>query len=250
VLTTWEVEKRLGLEEGSVRSLASFARPCLVGGWQTAHRLPKERDMAITAGSVFLFSVSRSVDEGKLKKALKRWEDEGIGWRRSEGFGQVLICDPWHLTQEMVCLRWGKGREEPKGKGLPEKLDERVVSFLQKHEGELKRSGLSSSQLNYLQSYASILDRLYRLKAMEKPNERLIEYLRRQAERKIGGWDHKIEGKSLAEALIEVLGLEGEWEDVVKRVNDFVLVMRVLLEGSKKDKEFSVKQLLWEEGRR
>jgi CRISPR-associated protein Csx10 len=247
VLTTWEVEKRLGMEEGSVRSLASFARPCLVGGWQTAHRLPKERDMAIAAGSVFLFSVSRSVDEGKLKKALKRWEDEGIGWRRSEGFGQVLICDPWHLTQEMVCLRWGKGREEPKGKGLPEKLDERVVSFLQKHEGELKRSGLSSSQLNYLQSYASILDRLYRLKAMEKPSERLIEYLKRQADRKIGGWDHKIEGKSLAEALIEVLGLEGEWKDVVKRVNDFVLVMRVLLEGSEKDKEFSVKQLLWEE---
>ena len=240
VLTGREVERRLGLEEGSVRLLASFARPCLVSGWNTAHRLPKERDMAIAAGSVFLFSVPRIVDEEKLKRALKRWEEEGIGWRRSEGFGQVLICDPWHLTQSMVCLRWQKSHEEAKVKGL----DEKVVSFLQRHEGELKRSGLSSSQLNYLQSYANILDRLYRLEAVKNPNERLMEYLRHQAERGIGGWAHKIEEKTIAEALIEVLGLGEEWEDVIKRVNDFVLAMRVILEGREKDKEFSIKQLL------
>ncbi|WP_448583235.1 type III-B CRISPR module-associated Cmr3 family protein [Thermocrinis sp.] len=248
VLTGREVERRLGLEEGSVRLLACFARPQIVGGWHTAHHLPKERDMAIAAGSVFLFSVSRNkVDEKTLKEALQRWEEEGIGWRRSEGFGQVLICDPWHLSQSMVCLRWKKEHKEEKVKGL----DERVASFLQRHERELKRSGLTSSQLNYLQSYANILDRLQRLEAVKNPNERLAEYLRHQVERGIGGWVHKIEGETLAETLIEVLGLRtDQWKDVIKRVNDFVLAMRVMLEGSEKDKEFSIKQLLWEEGKR
>jgi CRISPR-associated protein (Cas_Cmr3). len=248
VLTSREVERRLGLEEGTVRSLASFARPCLVSGWNTAHRLPKERDMAIAAGSVFLFSVPRSVDEEKLKGALKRWEEEGIGWRRSEGFGQVLICDPWHLTQSMVSLRWQKSHEEAKVKGL----DEKVVSFLQRHEGELKRSGLSSSQLNYLQSYANILDRLYRLKGISDPMKRLKEYLERQDERRLGGWTHRVGDKTLAKALIEMLGLEGdkwdEWDDVVKRLNDFVLAMRVLLEGSKKDEWFNIQEWLEEVG--
>jgi CRISPR-associated protein Csx10 len=243
-----EIERRSRLEEGSVQLLACFARPQLVGGWHTAHHLPKERDMAIAAGSVFLFSVSRNeLDEETLKKALQRWEEEGIGWRRSEGFGQVLICDPWHLTQSMVCLRWQKSHKEAKVKGL----DEKVVSFLQRHEGELKRSGLSSSQLNYLQSYANILDRLQRFGGMKNPTERLREYLKRQEERGIEGWTHRVGEQTLAKALIEMLGLEGDqWENVIKRLSDFLLAMRVLLEGSRKEERFSIKQLLWEEEKR
>ena len=64
-------------------------------GWNTYYRLPKPADWTIKASSVFLFKY-KDVDEEKLKKALNKLEYLGLGLRRNEGFGRVVINHPIH----------------------------------------------------------------------------------------------------------------------------------------------------------
>ncbi|GEM_PF-1504980 len=252
VLTAGEVARRLGLrlETSKVSNLATFARPQVVRGWNTAHKLPKEQDIAIAAGSVFLFAVQRdAIEESELKLALKCWEEQGIGWRRSEGFGQVLICDPWHLRlkhDESVPLRWERGEMGPtKRRGL----DEKVVEFLRQTEDALVKSGLSRTQLEKLKERAHHINATRQLGRDQNPCERLKEYLEHQAKRKTKGWVHKVswQGKeqAFAYALIDVLGLNTcNWEVALSRVDDFVLATLVLLNGRKLEEKFSLRTWL------
>ena len=83
-----------------VTLIRSFASYDYVGGWNAAWGLPKETDLATRMGSVFVF---RTLDIDSWIPALRTLEKSGIGRRREEGFGQILVCDPFHLrTQEQV----------------------------------------------------------------------------------------------------------------------------------------------------
>ncbi|MGC9396912.1 MAG: RAMP superfamily CRISPR-associated protein [Anaerolineae bacterium] len=64
-------------------------------GWNDLFRLPKPDDVAITMGSVFLLGFSEPLDGGTLQTLLKM-QDEGIGARRREGFGRLLVAHPFH----------------------------------------------------------------------------------------------------------------------------------------------------------
>lgn len=64
-------------------------------GWNAALGLPKPDDMGIAMGSVFLLYYSGAVDDTFWQK-LYNLQKQGIGKRRSEGFGQILIADPFH----------------------------------------------------------------------------------------------------------------------------------------------------------
>lgn len=76
--------------------LLSFASTRLVSGWSSPHRLPLPEDLAITAGSVFVFKTPLMQDD--LVRVFEETELErrGIGERREEGFGQVVVCHPFH----------------------------------------------------------------------------------------------------------------------------------------------------------
>ena len=74
-----------------------FSSYYIVSGWHSGAHLPKEDDIAITKGSTFLFRYNGDNLE-KLIKGLKTLEKEGIGLRRNEGFGRIVICDPYHLN--------------------------------------------------------------------------------------------------------------------------------------------------------
>lgn len=74
-----------------VRSFTSYD---YVGGWNAAWGLPKETDFVTKMGSVFVFHTQ---DFDTWLPKLQTLENIGIGNRREEGFGQVLICDPFHL---------------------------------------------------------------------------------------------------------------------------------------------------------
>ena len=74
-----------------VRSFASYD---YVGGWNAAWGLPKETDLVTKMGSVFVFHTH---DFDTWLPKLQTFENIGIGNRRDEGFGQILICDPFHL---------------------------------------------------------------------------------------------------------------------------------------------------------
>lgn len=253
VLTEEEVAKRLGITESKIKILSSFARPKIVRGWNNAHRLPKEQDLAIASGSVFLFIVQRNaILEDEIKKKLKDWEEKGIGWRRSEGFGQVLICDPWHIRQsseELVPLSW-EAREKEFVE--PSKYDEQVVKFIRAIEAKTKKKlELTKTQLQNLRTLARIIDATYQhLFGEEKnPCKRLKHYLEHQRDRGIKGWSQEIlwKGKEvkLADGLIDVLELEScKWETSLRRLDQFVQLMLLLIAGRNLDSDFEVSDLI------
>ena len=64
-------------------------------GWNNLWRLPKPDDVAIAKGSVFLFGLAAPLDDDLLQTLL-RMQTEGIGSRRREGFGRLLVASPFH----------------------------------------------------------------------------------------------------------------------------------------------------------
>ncbi len=66
-----------------------------VMGWNSLWRVPKADDIAITMGSVFLFGLSQELNDDLLQ-VLLRLQRNGVGVRRREGFGRLLIANPFH----------------------------------------------------------------------------------------------------------------------------------------------------------
>lgn len=85
------LKEQTGIEAELVRS---YATPGYRGGWQGAWGLPKNTEVIVRRGGVYLFRVEEV--EPWISK-LEELEEEGIGERRAEGFGQVRICDEFHL---------------------------------------------------------------------------------------------------------------------------------------------------------
>ena len=92
----------------------SFASYDYVSGWNSAWGLPKAADLITRMGSVFVF---RTTDIDAWISSLKTLAKIGVGSRREEGFGQILVCDPFHLrTREQVKSEgiWVKQEEVSK----------------------------------------------------------------------------------------------------------------------------------------
>lgn len=73
-----------------------------IQGWSNVHRLPKENELAIEKGGVFLFKVDKNIDKQKLIDYLTQIEINGIGERKSEGFGEVVVCHSFHLEVKPI----------------------------------------------------------------------------------------------------------------------------------------------------
>jgi len=72
-----------------------------ITGWNEVWGTPRLNDYAIEMGSTFLFACMQQAD-GDLIGALRTGEENGIGRRRSEGFGRITISDPFHLEREQA----------------------------------------------------------------------------------------------------------------------------------------------------
>lgn len=95
-----------------VTLIRSFASYDYVSGWNAAWGLPKETDLVTRMGGVFVF---HTTDIDSWMPKLKTLEDIGVGYRREEGFGQILICHPFHLrTRDDVKSEgiWLNNKEE------------------------------------------------------------------------------------------------------------------------------------------
>ena len=113
ILTAPMLQEMAGCD-AEVALIRSFASYDHIGGWNAAWGLPKATDLATRMGSVFVF---HTADIDSWISALKMLEKVGIGSRREEGFGQILICDPFHLwTREKVKSKaaWLSSEEESK----------------------------------------------------------------------------------------------------------------------------------------
>jgi len=83
--------------ELSFKMVESYCSTRIVKGWSNVHKLTKDNDLAIVKGSTFLFKTDKDIDVEKLITYLKNIEQSGIGERKIEGFGEVIICHPFHL---------------------------------------------------------------------------------------------------------------------------------------------------------
>ena len=251
-ITAAQIARWLGLhwskEKPSVWRLGLLTGTRLIAGWNAAHRLPKENDAAIVKGSVFLFAIQKNVpEETTLLEKLANLENGGVGWRRSEGFGQILVCDPFHLPSDnekfkrkTVNLKppcrkslTPKAKEEP----LTE-FDEAVLDFLEDNKKTLhdSRKSLTKTQLNSLRERVRRYEYEHKAKLslksegkQETPLQRLEKYLKGLEEKsKTEGWKAEVKinekRKKLTQALIELFELTNgaSWEKTRRRVNDFV----------------------------
>ncbi|NJO81848.1 MAG: hypothetical protein HC828_03085 [Blastochloris sp.] len=65
-----------------------------IKGWNSLWGLPKADEWSITMGSVFLFALPNTSDA--TFKALHLLQHQGIGLRRTEGFGNIAVAHPFH----------------------------------------------------------------------------------------------------------------------------------------------------------
>ncbi|AFY68747.1 CRISPR-associated RAMP protein, Csx10 family [Thalassoporum mexicanum PCC 7367] len=68
-----------------------------LSGWNAAWGLKKDVELVTKMGAVYLFSISQENEEDWLER-LAKLEITGVGDRTCEGFGQVRVCDRFHLN--------------------------------------------------------------------------------------------------------------------------------------------------------
>lgn len=78
--------------------LRAFTTTTIIGGWNVSWQRPKPTTVATVMGSVFVFQSRSELDDTACQE-LAKLQLEGIGERRPEGYGQVRICDDFHLIQ-------------------------------------------------------------------------------------------------------------------------------------------------------
>lgn len=77
--------------------VCAFAGSGAVGGWQVGWQRPKPTALATIIGSVFVFEAARPLGPAECER-LAELQAAGIGERRQEGYGQIIICDQFHLA--------------------------------------------------------------------------------------------------------------------------------------------------------
>lgn len=120
---------RLGVSLESLTSLPEFTRAAskIVGGFNRKWGLPLPQTLAVAAGSVFTYQTAATL----TLEALAELEQQGIGERRSEGFGRLLVN--WHLGPLYLTKRADLSQAPPlkaladEEKRMAEKIAERLL---------------------------------------------------------------------------------------------------------------------------
>lgn len=79
----------------------SNAQPRRIMGWNSLWRLPKADELAVAMGSVFLYGFKTDLNN-QLVANLFELQQAGIGIRRREGYGQILVANPFHWEAKNV----------------------------------------------------------------------------------------------------------------------------------------------------
>ncbi len=78
--------------------IRAFTMTSIIGGWNVSWQRPKASDLAVTMGSLFVFQADGPLNDDQYR-ILAQLQLDGIGERRAEGYGQVRICDEFHLIE-------------------------------------------------------------------------------------------------------------------------------------------------------
>ena len=97
VISTAMLQEFTGLNDASLQLHVTNSSYDYRSGWNAAWGLMKDVELVTNKGAVYLFSVSIDRFEDWIP-ALTNLEIKGVGDRISEGFGQVQICNDFHLV--------------------------------------------------------------------------------------------------------------------------------------------------------
>jgi CRISPR-associated protein Csx10 len=99
IFTAQMLKERCGVQDERLQLVRAYSAYDYRGGWNLAWGLPKDVDVVVPMGSVFVFWTA---DLERWVSNLLDLEQRGVGERTAEGFGQVRICDKFHVlaTQE------------------------------------------------------------------------------------------------------------------------------------------------------
>jgi CRISPR-associated Csx10 family RAMP protein len=97
VVPALEREAMPALEGGTLRCVAAVAHHERLRGWNAAHGLPRQDEWAVTRGAVYAYLFEGDARaRAALQERLARLEREGVGARRNEGLGRVVVSDDFH----------------------------------------------------------------------------------------------------------------------------------------------------------
>jgi CRISPR-associated protein Csx10 len=95
VLDAALLQAATGVDDPSLTLVRAYAEPDWRGGWQAAWGLPRPTELVARRGSCYLF---RTANAAAWPAALEALEASGVGTRAAEGYGEVRVCDPFHLV--------------------------------------------------------------------------------------------------------------------------------------------------------
>ena len=83
------------VEDSSLKLEAAYSSYDYLSGWNAAWGLMKDVELITNEGSVYLFSTNQ---REIWDNVLGDLEVRGVGDRTCEGFGQIQICNQFHLV--------------------------------------------------------------------------------------------------------------------------------------------------------
>ncbi|MDJ0798942.1 MAG: CRISPR-associated RAMP protein Csx10 [Calothrix sp. MO_167.B12] len=93
------------VEDDSLKLEAAYSSYDYRSGWNSAWGLMKDVELVTSKGAVYLFSTTQPKE---WYTALAKLELEGLGERSCEGFGQVEVCNEFHLVMREEIVEDGK----------------------------------------------------------------------------------------------------------------------------------------------
>ena len=94
---TKKTEEMTGIKAKLLRSFASYD---YAGGWHALWQRPKESHVITRKGSLYVFEIDKKLElNDKDLEKLYQLQLQGIGERVQEGYGQIRICDEFHIIE-------------------------------------------------------------------------------------------------------------------------------------------------------
>lgn len=94
VISEEMLQQLAGIEDESLKLEAAYSSYDYRSGWNSAWGLMKDMELITNKGSVYLFSTNQ---QDSWLNCLGELELKGVGDRTREGFGQVQVCNEFHL---------------------------------------------------------------------------------------------------------------------------------------------------------
>ncbi len=97
VISPEMLREYVGISDPSLRLEVAYSSYDYRSGWNAAWGLMKDTELVTNKGAVYLFSTDAALRDRWLS-ALAALEAKGVGDRTPEGFGQIRVCDEFHLV--------------------------------------------------------------------------------------------------------------------------------------------------------